>query len=116
MKMHHIGLYVTDLKQTELFYENMFGFSVEQRISACGEMITFMKKGDTRLELIQAEGIIQHQEFIHLAWSVDCLEHVIDSLATKGMVATEGPYSTENGWKIVFYKGLNQEVIELIEI
>jgi lactoylglutathione lyase len=116
VKMHHIGLYTNNLGRTEVFYETMFGFVLESRIKVLGETITFMKHEEITIEFIQSDSIILNEGGVHFAWRVDSLMSRIKELETKGLIPIEGPFHLENGWKTVFYQGLNLEVIELIEV
>lgn len=117
MKWHHVGIQVQDLEKSEKFYEEVFGFSIEQRFELVGEKITFLKRDSIRIELIQSE---EKEEFytdnIHISWEVNDLSDWIIQLQRNGIILAEGPIKLKNGWQAVFFEGPNQELIELIEL
>jgi lactoylglutathione lyase len=118
MKIHHIGIHVNNLEESEKFYKEMFGFKVEHRLTILSEKITFMTTRDEsiRIELIKEETVLPVEGTNHLAWEVKRIEHMTGKLASRGLFPIEGPFELDNGWKTVFYLGPNLEIIELIEI
>ncbi|KAB2334874.1 glyoxalase/bleomycin resistance/dioxygenase family protein [Cytobacillus depressus] len=115
MKWHHAGIQVRHLADAIQFYESMFDFKVEKYLTLPGEKIAFLKKEEVRIELIESGEILVPSSSIHLSWGVEDLEVLKESLIEKGLNPSEGPYKLENGWITVFYEGLNNEVIEIIQ-
>ncbi|NRG44867.1 VOC family protein [Bacillus sp. CRN 9] len=114
MKWHHAGIQVRNLEDSIQFYVSVFDFKIEQYLSLPGEKIAFLKKEDVRIELIELEGFPAPFSSIHLSWKVDDIEEWNNKLRDNGHDPTEGPYKLENGWVAVFYRGIDNEVIELI--
>lgn len=116
MKWHHIGIYVRNLADSTKFYEDVFDFTFEQFLTFPGEKIAFLKKGEVRIELLESEEIPVPCRSIHFAWQVESIEEWLKKLSAKGFNPSEGPYHLENGWVSVFYEGLDNEIIELIQV
>jgi lactoylglutathione lyase/glyoxylase I family protein len=116
MKWHHAGLYVNDMAAAEIFYQSVFHFQIERRFTWNHEQITFLVNKDVRVELIMANQPVPVTKGIHLSWQVENLEAMMKKLRCHGMMPCEGPFHLTNGWKTVFYEGVNGETIELIEL
>ncbi|MBS4200808.1 VOC family protein [Bacillus sp. FJAT-49732] len=117
MKWHHVGIQVQDLKKSEKFYREVFGFLIEQRLELVGEKITFLIRDSIRIELILSEETEEyHKDNIHMSWEINDLNDWIIHTQGYGIIPTEGPIKLQNGWSTVFYEGPDQELIELIEI
>ncbi|MEH7342301.1 VOC family protein [Bacillus sp. JJ1532] len=116
MKWHHAGIQVRNLEEAIEFYESVFEFKIEQYLTLLGEKIAFLKREEIRIELIESEEKPSSLSSIHLSWQVEDVEEWIWKLSVKGLKLAEGPYKLKNGWDIVFYEGLNDEVIELIQV
>ncbi|MBB6453851.1 lactoylglutathione lyase [Salirhabdus euzebyi] len=115
MKLHHIGIQISDLKVTESFYHRYFGFKVIDYLELPGEKIAFLQRGNTCIELVETDSAFYANDKMHLCLEVDDLNQWIDLLAQKGLNPIEGPLMLQNGWKTVFYRGVDREVIELLE-
>ncbi|WP_066290901.1 VOC family protein [Bacillus sp. FJAT-29937] len=116
MKWHHGGIQVRNIEEAIEFYERVFEFKLEQYLSLPGEKIAFLIKEEVRIELIESEEAPVPFSTIHLSWQVEDLAEWIRNLSVKGFNISEGPYKLKNGWDIVFYEGLNDEVIELVQV
>lgn len=116
MRFHHIGIYVDRLSEVENFYCNLYGFHVEQRFQFMGEEITFISRNEVKIELIKAKEIVPASEKNHFALEVDSVGDWLEKLAKKGIIPVEGPHQLDNDWKVVFFQGLNKEIIELIQV
>lgn len=116
MRWHHVGIYVNDLDAAEKFYQAMFHFQVEKRITMDNEVITFLIQKDVRIELIHANGKMHVSKGTHMTWEIENLAEWLKKLKRKGLSPCEGPIRLKNGWKTVFYEGVNGEIIELIEL
>ncbi|WP_158598372.1 VOC family protein [Falsibacillus albus] len=116
MKWHHCGIQAADLRNAISFYEQLFGFTVEARLSLVDEEIAFLKRDGITIELVQGEVGPAKAGSLHMAWQVDHLDKWMKSLGQMNVHPAEGPFHLENGWKVAFFKGSNDEVIELMEI
>lgn len=116
MKWHHVGIYVTNMAAAEAFYLSMFYFQVEKRLTVDNEEITFLIHENVRIELIMTKDEIPVSKGVHMTWEIKNLDEWMKNLKNKGMVPYEGPIRLKNGWKTVFYEGINGEIIELIEL
>lgn len=56
MRFSHVALNCRDLAVTERFYCSLFGFVPVRQIEADGTVVLFLRLGDARLELFEAEG------------------------------------------------------------
>lgn len=115
MKFHHVGIQVSDLKRSYLFYNEYFGFQAGERFTLADESILFLEKGEMKLELFTSE-LRPVQTENHLCWQVESLDEVMFELKQKGLLPREDPIVVGNGWRIVFYEGPDHEVIELLEV
>jgi lactoylglutathione lyase len=117
MGMHHIGINVSSLEDSKEFYQNHFGFEEEFSTAMGSEHILFLTQGENRLELIHETGTEPSPSpHVHFAWEVRDIEAEIKRLSHQGLKPTEGPIQLPNGWKAVFYRGPDGELIELIAI
>jgi len=122
MRLHHMGIQVKSLEASLAFYKKHFGFREIGRLRFGDEDIVFLENEGVcdlpglKLELIQQENPLQSGvSRIHFAWEVENLKTVIQKLKSLGLEPAEGPYDLKNGWRISFYEGPDQEVIELVE-
>lgn len=116
MKWHHAGIQVLNLHEAIQFYEDIFEFKIEQYLTLPGEKIAFLKREEIRIELIESEEKPSPMSTVHLSWQVENMNLWIRRLSGKGLAPSEGPVELDNGWDVVFFEGLNNEVIELIQV
>jgi catechol 2,3-dioxygenase-like lactoylglutathione lyase family enzyme len=116
MKPHHIGINVKNLEGSKRFYQTHFGFSEEFTTVVGNEHILFLSRNEEWLELIYDPDAAPSHSHVHFAWEVEELNEEIDRLSRHGLEPEEGPIHLDNGWKAVFYKGPDRELIELISI
>ncbi|WP_175989934.1 VOC family protein [Bacillus sp. Marseille-Q1617] len=116
MKLHHIGINVSSLKRSKGFYQTLFGFKEEFTAVIGSEEIVFLKRNEDWLELIEDRDRGPSNSRVHFAWETADLEAEIKRLARLDLVPVEGPIQLDNGWRAVFYKGPDEELIELISI
>lgn len=129
--LHHVGIYTPDLKASEEFYRDIFGFEVMVRIDGGeeGEMdISFIAKDGLQIELVQPkEGALRAA-----AQAMNCLNHIaigcsdtraaVMALREKGvsLETKEAQYVKDFGAKgrdidIVFLRGPAGERIEIYQ-
>lgn len=117
-RIDHIALNVADLKRSVEFYERHFGFKKYFGHTASGGVeITYLKLGDTVLELVnRSEGA---PVGFHFCLETDNFDDAVTQLRNKGMELTRAPHSTparvprEEGWRRVVFRGPDGEQIEL---
>ncbi|WP_456272970.1 VOC family protein [Bacillus sp. AK031] len=113
MKWHHAGIETGNLEVSAAFYKEVFLFEAQSCFKLGEERIIFMKRGEVTIELIQSEGDSVPSS-LHFAWEVDDLSAWVERLEEYGMKPVEGPYSLDSGLTVIFYKGADGEVIELV--
>jgi lactoylglutathione lyase len=116
VRIHHIALLVKDLEISKIFYEEMFGFKENLRISFQDEEIIFLEQNGMMIELITNNQGISHSDQYHICFEVEDVDLQINRFAVYSLQPSEGPYALKNGWKTVFFRGPDQEVIELLQI
>lgn len=116
MKIHHYALEVKNLEAAKNFYEDLLGFKEYLRTSFQDEEIIFLNLNGFMIELIENKLNSHISENVHLCFEVDDIEDQIRVLAKSSLVPIEGPYTLENDWKTVFYKGTDSEIIEFLQI
>ncbi|WNB91901.1 VOC family protein [Bacillus sp. NEB1478] len=114
MKIHHIGIYVSNLEKSVAFYGKIAAIQSKEKLKWNETELLFIKGEGFQLELIpDSNGV---SKSTHIAFTVNCVKEKIRDLQHKGLLPSEGPYHLENGWKTVFYEGPDGEEIEFIEI
>jgi lactoylglutathione lyase len=111
MRLHHIGLEVTNLEESIRFYTDLLGLELESRHSFLGEEIAFLASSHFRLELACHP---HSTNSTHLCFEVSDLQQVINTLGSNQIA--DGPYKLDNGWETVFYEESNHELIEFLQV
>ncbi|WP_053366625.1 VOC family protein [Bacillus sp. FJAT-27245] len=111
---HHCAIETNRLEEVEGFYKNILGFRVEDTIDFQGNKLIFLTLGGFRLELVQSDGPPRGDSIIHLCFEAGALDSMIKKIEHAGLEKAEGPYTLENGWRTVFYKGLAGETLEFL--
>ncbi|MCM3575638.1 VOC family protein [Mesobacillus subterraneus] len=111
MRLHHIGLEVTNLEESINFYTDLLGLELESRLSFLGEKIAFLASRHFRLELVCHP---HSTNSVHICFEVPDLQQVIKTLESNQIA--EGPYKLDNGWETVFFEGPNHEMIEFLQV
>ncbi|NDI35282.1 VOC family protein [Chengkuizengella sediminis] len=115
--IHHVAIEVSDLSRSIEFYESL-GFIIEQSLDFQGEEMMFLVSGHFRLELYEVEDICSKSnddKQMHIAFEVENWNEVLDWITEKKLKITEGPFKLENGWRTIFVKGYDGEIIEFIQ-
>ncbi|TYS17981.1 VOC family protein [Rossellomorea vietnamensis] len=113
MNWHHAGIEVENLERSSAFYEKIFGFKAGTCLKLGKEKIVFLACGSIVIELIENSEQNTGSN-LHLAWEVGDLFYWMDHLEECGLKPLEGPYSLDSGSTVIFYKGPDGEVIELV--
>ncbi|MCH1626045.1 VOC family protein [Ferdinandcohnia quinoae] len=114
MRLHHIGIEVRNIDEGISFYTTQLNFRVENHFTFMDEEIVFLTSKDFRIELIATqEKSSTVNNHTHTCFEVRNLDEIMKSFNNVPIV--EGPYTLENGWKTVFYKGPHGEIIEFLQ-
>jgi catechol 2,3-dioxygenase-like lactoylglutathione lyase family enzyme len=120
IKIALIGVIVDDLSKAKEFYLSL-GFSVDAELDlpSISMKNAFVSFQGTTIELIQAypnaelpfhkDGVVNHFTF-----GVTNIEETVEELKSKG-VEFIGEVGDVEGVKFIFGKGVNGEIIELLE-
>ena len=122
----HIGVYVSNLKESQGFYENILGFHKvweNTNVSLEGDVkVVFVEKEDLIIELIKLPILEERRDGVidHFAIAVKEIDQVIADLKDRGVEFEDGSYSIaphvfEQGSKWIMLRGPNGERIELNE-
>ena len=112
---HHIGIEVSNIENSQHFYNKLLNFQYETTFEFFDEKIVFLTNQQIKLELIEKDGDVKSQGNLHICFSVDNLIKMLKRAKREGIPILEGPYDLHNGWKIVFMEGPDGEIIELLE-
>jgi lactoylglutathione lyase len=123
----HVGIFVKDAKRSQKFYEDILGFKTICECEFSDPANTYhciiIQNGTCSIELVQkkyqnvpGDGVTDH-----VAMQVDNLEEIMKLLSGKGVVfESEEPAFYEkmlaNGSKWIFFRGPDNEHIELTQI
>lgn len=112
--LHHIGLFVSDMKRSSEFYDKILPVQEKESIMWNDTELVFLIGEGFQLELIPNAD--NHALCSHIAFSVTSVTEKIKELTqAAGIFPTDGPYNLPNGWRTVFYEGPDGEEIEFIQ-
>ena len=124
LKMLHTGLRVRSMEETKNFYSSIFGLEVCMEYTTQTAKCAFLNAGGSFIELVERneEEIPAPSELIHIAFRVDDIKKYIGTLKKHGITFENGDYPynydqprpVRDGY-IFFFKGPNNETIELCE-
>jgi catechol 2,3-dioxygenase-like lactoylglutathione lyase family enzyme len=115
LKVHHFGIEVSNLEESISFYINILNLEVGSKFQFMDEEIVFLSGNGLLIELIKRNLPTMKLTSTHLALEIENLEEMISHFKSKGLVPVEGPYQLSNGWKTVFYEGIDGEILEFLE-
>jgi lactoylglutathione lyase len=118
VRFHHYGLEVQDLQASMAFYMESLGLVSRRKLEFMDEELVFLASEGFQIELIykKSKSCRERWSCIHICIETARLEETISQFAERGYPPAEGPYASENGWKIVFYEGPDGEVLEFLEV
>ena len=122
----HVGLFVSDMERSVRFYTETLGFELiwkNANPSPDGDiLVSFVRNGDCVIELVRFPEPEMRKAgwFDHIALRVDNLGNIIEHLEKKGVAFDQGSYTDapqvfEKGSRWVFFRGPDDERIELNE-
>ena len=129
LKPLHLGISVPDLEASIVWYRDMLGFSLEQRgfIEPANAKIAFIKNGDFSIELFEVAGAepmpdsrrYPNQDIAthgtkHIAFEVQDIRKLIDTLKQKGVEVAMDIFKMENTLA-AFIRDNSGVLIEFIE-
>ncbi len=123
--LHHIGVFTSDIANSEKFYE-MIGFeSYYKNAAPSGSQIVFVRAGSCVIELIQPTDSTKalgrpEGQIAHIAIAVKDIESTVKELQAKGVVFDveapgHNPGFMAGGMKNIFFTGPAGERLELFE-
>jgi len=115
VKVHHYSIKVKDLEQSIQFYKEMFHAKEVLRLNEWNEKMVFLNIDSLLLEFIEDSSMTNERDF-HICFQVDDIEKIMMEIKDQPLKLLEGPYHLSNGWEIVFYKGMNGEIIEFLQL
>jgi len=138
-KVRHVGIVVKDLEASYQFYKKYFGFTEDKRAIEKGSFIdsllgyeniqvTTLKMLDQSkehcLELLAFDNPslekcktnhFCRQGITHIALTVKNIDHLYEQLRDIVSFINEPSISTDGFAKVAFFKGMDDELIELVE-
>lgn len=129
MKLEHVGIAVTSLKEAAAFYRKVLGLEIfsQEEVPAQKVRVAFLKAGETFLELLEATSpesavarfIAKRGPGIHhLAFSASGLKSEMERLRKTGFPTIEAePRIGARGHKVCFLYPQNTQgvLMELVE-
>lgn len=122
-KIEHTAIIVRSLVESIAFYENILNFELRTTGNTGTRKIAFLfVKGNPGVEIELIEELTEVAKpaingvIDHLAFGVNQIDEAIKELKLKGVeFLTEAPRVNTIGSKTIFFKGLNDELLQLIE-
>lgn len=116
MRFDFVTVYVKDMERSLAFYRDVIGLEVLRRHpTADGELAFLGERGNVTLELIASP---RNQENTYtgfsLGFAVDSLEEATALMEKNGFSLLRGPIAPAPGVQFSFFKGPDNEEIELI--
>jgi catechol 2,3-dioxygenase-like lactoylglutathione lyase family enzyme len=116
--LHHAAVHVANLERSIVFYRDVFGLPLAERLTLGTEQLAFLRAADSRIELI-ADGMTSRGTGVvdHLALEVNDLDAWGPRLRELGVrVLDAAPVDVPQlGARILFCLGPDGERIELFE-
>ena len=115
-KLDHIGVYVSDLKNSVKFYGEMFGFKIIDRLSSGEAKIATLDIGGGILELVQrpgSPGTPPVGNWSHLAIHDNKFDETVAKVDAKGL--EKRLITHANGNRLCFFNDPDGHTIEIME-
>ncbi|MGE7665589.1 VOC family protein [Ureibacillus composti] len=121
-KIEHTAIIVKNLEESIKFYEDILNFKLRAAGSNESRKMAFLYVEDNpqvEIELIEeltdvgqlADGVVDH-----LAFAIENMAESMEELKAKGIeFLTEEPKLTIFGDKMILFRGINGELLQLIE-
>lgn len=121
MKWDHSGIRAANLERSLQFYTNVLGFELLEVVKVLDQSFYFVGNATVRIEIEQANSAEletpkgQTAGLYHLAFSVDDLEGLCESLREKGATFLLPPSQFREDRKIAFILDPDGVFIQLIQ-
>jgi len=133
---HHYGITVSDLDESLAFYRDVLGLDVLSEFEVAGEAFedatavdgasasfAHLDAGGARLELVAYDpagddvrgGMVNDTGGTHVGFSVPDLDAFADDLPDDVETLAPGPRTTSSGTTIMFVRGPDGELVEVLE-
>jgi lactoylglutathione lyase len=116
-KLDHVGIYVSDLKKSVSFYQNLFGFPVVMEFTSGEAKIKMLDLGLGKLELVQrpgSPGTPPDGNWSHLAIDEPQFDLVLEKLEERSIETRL--VTMDNGNRLCFFSDPDGHVIEIMDI
>lgn len=121
-KLEHIGVYVNDMDESILFYEQVLGLQLVKRMQLDnGLELSFLSYPETdqvQIELIGrgTDGMSDAGIVHHIAFTVTDIEVEVERIRKLGIrLLDEEPRAIADGIKVAFFFGPNGERLEFFQ-
>lgn len=115
----HIGIIVSDLERSMDFYGRILGLEqVARRSLEGGTELAFYRLGDMEIELIAGASLNGEGDSVvnHVAFRVNDIDEAVAHLRSHGVkLDNEEPIDIWDGGKILFFRGPDNERLELFQ-
>jgi lactoylglutathione lyase len=117
LRVHHIGIMVSDLERSIAWYQRVLGLKLADRRNLGQTQLAFLEAENTQIELIQDGGAYPGEGVVnHVAFVVDDIEAAVGRLRAAGAEPGDGQVRLIwGGGKVFFCEGPDGEVLELIQ-
>ena len=119
-RIHHVAVEVSDIKNSQSFYENHFGLETYfEHDTASGIPVVCLRLGDTVLELRAGDVPPGGYGGCYFCLESDDLEGDVGSLKKAGVIIDQEIHETtprnyqERRWKRAVFRGPDGELIEI---
>lgn len=118
MKLAHVTINVKNIEKSLWFYEEIVGLPISLRFSTgANSEIVFLGKGDTKLELIKTEEVVDPSigGDISIGFGVDNLDKTMEFIKGKGIAIESGPFQPNANTRFFFVLDPNGLKVQFIE-
>ena len=115
-KINHVGIYVSDLERSVVFYQDLFGFKIVNEFRSGEAKIKMLGLGDELLELVQrpgSPGTPPNGNWSHLAIYEPNFDSVLKKIEQKKIITRL--VTMDNGNRLCFFNDPDGHVIEIME-
>ena len=115
-KLNHVGIYVSDIKKSVAFYQELFGFKIVREFTSGEAKITMLDLGGSMLELVQrpgSPGKPPEGNWSHLAIHEPDFDLVLEKLDTRSIPTRL--IKMDNGIRLCFFSDPDGHVIEIMD-
>lgn len=117
MRIHHIGIMVSDIEHSIGWYQRVLGCRLADRRELGTTKLAFMELAGSQIELIQKGGSYPANGVVnHVAFQVDDLDAAMERLRAEGVSLGDARViPIWAGGRIFFFAGPDGEVLEFVQ-